>query len=178
MVDVQPPLTIASAVILDERGASCDNTHIFKFLDTAFDRIDILTEHLAELLVGKVTLTAIPLELLSPVPKYLLSIAKNLFSMFVVPFIRLTVFRLTCIILFHDRLQLWRVFVEPDVEFDVEFVRRNLERHESSLSQQIVQEQLPANVGLRFFHCSFLLKLILGNVQSQRWLWFSTLLTI
>ena len=144
MVDVQPPLTIASAVILDERGASCDNTHIFKFLDAAFDRIDILTEHLAELLVGKVTLTAIPLELLnmrhksrllSPVPKYLLSMAKNLFSMFVVPFIRLTVFRLTCIILFHDRLQLWRVFVEPDVEFDVEFVRRNLERHESSLSQ-------------------------------------------
>lgn len=65
MVDVQPPLTIASAVILDERGASCDNTHIFKFLDAAFDRIDILTEHLAELLVGKVTLTAIPLELLN-----------------------------------------------------------------------------------------------------------------
>ena len=65
MVDDKPHQKIDSSFIIDERGASCDNTHIFKFLDAAFDRIDILTEHLAELLVGKVTLTAIPLELLN-----------------------------------------------------------------------------------------------------------------
>ena len=83
--------------------------------------------------------------------------------MFVVPFVRLTVLGLVCIILFHDSLQLWRVRIEPNMELDVELVWRNLERHEASLSQQMVQVQLPANVGFRFFHCSFLLhKIILA----------------
>lgn len=65
MVDVEFPLTIASAVIFDERGASCDDTHTFKFLDAALDSIDILAKHFAELQIGEMTLTAISLELLN-----------------------------------------------------------------------------------------------------------------
>ena len=87
----------------------------------------------------------------------------DMFSLFICSFRnRLDARRLVCVILFHNSLQLWAVRVEPDCVPAVILVWCNPKGHKAPLGQQVVQEQFPANVGFRFFHCSFLLKLILG----------------